>query len=121
MGLPSLEHQIEFVDTIVIVRASKTAGKAATYYIDEVIKSRSGSIHPNTVLNADLTIFELLGYSIDDGQLAIAFLAEKADGFNSIDLLPVKDGFFEYGRDDKSMHRTMALNEFRQLVIALSL
>lgn len=117
MALPPLEHQIHFVDSIVLARAIKDSSGKFEYTVEEIFKSRYNSIQPNTLLKADLSIFVLLGYSIENGQQAIVFLAEKkTGGFDCIDFLPVRDASVEYGANDATVHRQLTLSEFRELV-----
>jgi hypothetical protein len=121
MALPPLEHQIRFVDSVLLAKAIKDSNGKFEYMVEEVFKSRYNSTQPNTLLNADLSIFVLLGYSIESGQQAIVFLAEKKKGgFDCIDFLPVRDGSVEYGADDATVYRQLTLSAFRELVSAIN-
>jgi hypothetical protein len=117
MALPPLEHQIRFVDSVVLAKAIKDPNGKFEYVVEEVFKSRYDSIQPNTLLNVDLSIFVLLGYSIENDQQAIVFLAEKKKGgFDCIDFLPVRDGLVEYGTDDATVYQHLTLSGFREVV-----
>jgi hypothetical protein len=121
MALPPLEHQIRFVDSVVLARAIKDQNDKFEYIVEEVFKSRYNSIQPQSLLKADLSIFLLLGYSIENNQLAIVFLAEKKkDGFDCIDFLPVRNASVEYGADDATVYRRLTLSEFRELTSSLN-
>jgi hypothetical protein len=121
MALPSLEHQIRFVDSIVLTKAIKNPNDKFEYVVEEIFKSRYDSMQTHTLLKADLSLFELLGYSIENNQQAIVFLAEKKNGgFDCIDFLPVCDGSIAYGVDDATVHRQLTLSEFRELASAVN-
>ena len=121
MALPPLEHQIRFVDSVVLARAIKDSNNKFEYVVEEIFKSRYNSIQPNTLLNVDLSIFLLLGYTIENNQQAIVFLAEKKrGGFDCIDFLPVRSESIEYGTGDVTVFRQLTISEFRELVNALA-
>ena len=121
MALPPLETQIRFVDSIVLAKAIKDQNGKFEYMVEEIFKSRYNSIQPNELLKADLSIFLLLGYKIENGQHAIVLLAEKRKGgFDCIDFLPVSNGFVEYGIDDATVHRRLSIEELRKLVTMAS-
>jgi hypothetical protein len=117
MAIPTLKHQIEFVDTIVLMRATSIAGDRK-YKIDEVLKSKHTNLQPDQVVNADFSIFELIGYKVWDGQQIVAFLAirENLTDYDCVDFLPVIKGSFVYGRDDLSVRRELMLDDFRAMV-----
>jgi hypothetical protein len=117
MAIPTLQHQIEFVDTVVLMRATSITGDRK-YKIDEVLKSKHAKLQPDDVVNADFSIFELIGYKVLDGQQIIAFLAirENLADYDCIDFLPVINGNFVYGKDDLSVRRELMLDDFRAMV-----
>ena len=119
MALPALEHQIHFVDLILRVRASQDANKKINYKVEDVLKSRYIPPLAGDHVNADLTIFELLGYSIHNDQEVIIFLAEKKEtkgSYDCIDYLPVSNGKITYGKDDATVFGELTLQELRQLI-----
>jgi hypothetical protein len=88
---------------------------------EEVFKSRYGSMQAGVLLDVDLAIFELLGYSIEENQYAIVLLAEKkTTGFDCIDYLQVRHGSVEYGAGDRTVYRKLTVDEFRELVKVLN-
>lgn len=115
MAIPALEHQIRFVDSIVLAKAEEISQGKFKYIVQEVIKSRHNTLRDGDSLKADLSIFELLGYTIHDGQLSLVFLAAKSDGFDCIDFLPVTGNRFEYGASDPAVLRRSTMDEFREL------
>jgi hypothetical protein len=122
MALPSLEHQIHFVDFIVSTRAVKDSNDTFEYVVEEIFKARYDSMQSNTSLRADLSIFVLLGYPIENDQQSIVFLAEKKNGgFDCIDFLPVSNGTVQYGASDVTVYRKLTLSEFRELVNSLNI
>ena len=112
MAIPPLEHQIRFVDSIVLAKAEKDPQGKFKYIVEEVIKSRHDTLQAGDLLKVDLSIFELLGYAIHDGQRAIVFLAEKSNGFDCIDFLPVVNDQVEYGVNDSTVLKKLTLSEF---------
>jgi hypothetical protein len=117
MAIPTLQHQIEFVDTVVLMRATSIAGDRK-YKIDEVLKSKHTNLQPDQAVNADFSIFELIGYKVADGQQVVAFLAIRKNltDYDCIDFLPVINGSFVYGKDDLSVRKELTLDDFRAMV-----
>ena len=117
MAIPSLKNQIGFVDTIVILRAVLSNGNRQ-YKIDEVLKSRYATLAPGDFINADLSIFELLGYSIQHDQQVVAFLAIRKNlvDYDCIDFLPVSNESILYAKDDASVCESLTLDKLRTLV-----
>jgi hypothetical protein len=117
MAIPTLQHQIEFVDTIVLTRATSVAGKQK-YTIEEVLKSKHANLQCGQLVKADFSIFELIGYKVADGQQIIGFLAIRKNlaDYDCIDFLPVINGSFVYGKDDLSVRKELTLDEFRAMV-----
>jgi hypothetical protein len=117
MAIPTLQHQIEFVDTIVLMRATSIVGDRK-YKIEEVLKSKHTNLQPDQVVKADFAIFELIGYKVTDGQQIVAFLAIRKNltDYDCIDFLPVINGSFVYGSDDLSVREELTLDDFKAMV-----
>ena len=117
MAIPSLKHQIEFVDTIVILKAIAHSGQRK-YRIEEVLKSKYAVLNVGDFVKADLSIFDLLGYKVEDDQQVIAFLALRKDlsNYDRIDFLPVENKSIHYGKEDVSVRESLTLEELRSLI-----
>src|SRR5690349_7982229 len=122
MALPTLEHQIQFVDLILLVRASRDTNKI-NYIVEEILKSRYTAPLRGDIVNTDLIIFELLGYSIHHDQHVVIFLAEKKEpkgSYDCIDYLPVNNGNITYGKDDATVFKELTLSDLRRLISSRS-
>ncbi len=116
MAIPSLQHQIEFVDTILIMKATLIDGNRK-YVIQEVLKSKYAELKTGELVRADFSIFELLGYDVSDGQDVVAFLAIRKNlvDYDCIDFIPVINGELLYGKDDISVQEVLPIGKLRQL------
>lgn len=117
MAIPTLKHQIQFVDTIVVMKAITVAGDRK-YRIEDVLKSTYATLQAGELVRADLSIFDLLGYKILDGQQVVGLLAIRKNliDYDCIDFLPVNDGRIIYGKDDPSVREELTHDEFRLLI-----
>jgi hypothetical protein len=117
MAIPPLEHQIKFVDTILVLRVSVT-NEIKKYTIEEVLKSKYAKLNTGEFIPTDFSIFELLGYRIRIDQQVVVFLALKKNltDFDCIDFLPVENGAFDYGKDDPSVYRHLSIAEFKVMI-----
>lgn len=117
MSLPSLEQQIRFVDLIVEVCIVQSSSAGTSYRIEKVMKSRYAAPAIHEPVNADLSIFELLGYPIQDGKHAVIFLAaNKRTSYDCIQYLPVINERITYGIKDESVSREVTISELRELI-----
>ncbi len=117
MAVPSLKHQIEFVDTIVVMRAT-TVNEGLKYIIEEVLKSLHAQLKPGDDVRADFSIFTLLGYDIKPEQTVVALLAIRKNllDYDCIDFLPVDNGSIVYGKDDVSVREELTLDALKRSI-----
>jgi isopentenyl phosphate kinase len=116
MAIPSLQHQIEFVDTILIMKAISVDGNQK-YVIQEILKSKYTPLMSGDLVKADFSIFELMGYNVSEGQEVVAFLAIRRNliDYDCIDFLPVINGVILYGKDDQSVEDELNVDKLRAL------
>lgn len=117
MAIPALKSQIQFVDAIIVMKAILIKGELK-YKIGEVLKSNYATLQPDELVRADFSIFDLLGYKINDGQIVIGLLAMKKNqiDYDCIDFLPLENGTLVYAKDDASVREELTLDAFRALV-----
>jgi hypothetical protein len=117
MAIPTLKHQIQFVDTIVVMKAVTVEG-GRKYRIEDVLKSTYANLQAGELVRADLSIFDLLGYRIQEGQGVIGMLAIRKNllDYDCIDFLPVNDDSIIYAKDDQTLREQLTVEEFRSLV-----
>jgi hypothetical protein len=116
MAIPSLQHQIEFVDTILIMKATSVDG-SRKYVIQEILKSKYAELKIGDLVKADFSIFELLGYDVSEGQEVVALLAirKNLNDYDCIDFLPVVNGITTYGKDEASVRQELSIDKLREL------
>lgn len=117
MAIPSLQQQIEFVDTIIVMKAVSADGQRR-YKIDEILKSRYDNAVQGEFVRADFSIFEILGYKVADDQQVIAMLAARKNlsDYDCIDFLPVNNNRIVYGKDDDTVREEITLDDLRAAV-----
>lgn len=119
MAIPSLEHQIRYVDAILLVRAESTKAGGYVYFVEEVLKSRYTPPNVGDIVPADFALFELIGYELQNKQRVVVFLALKknAQGYDCIDFLPVRDGNIHYGEHDRSVYQAMTIGLLKERIL----
>jgi hypothetical protein len=118
MAIPTLKQQIHFVDTILLIRAQEVIQGKRNYVVEDVLKSRYKTSSVGEIVRADFSIFELLGYRVEDNQLVIVFLATKKNAVDHdcIDFLPVKDHLVQYGKDDPYVYQAVTLEQLKEMI-----